>query len=50
MPDADAGPPRYYNFMLSLFALGWADKHYRFREDGTLKLSWETACTRTTAR
>ena len=49
-PDADAGPPRYYNFMLSLFALGWADKHYRFREDGTLKLSWETPCTRTTAR
>ncbi|WP_081501389.1 cellulose synthase complex periplasmic endoglucanase BcsZ [Pseudomonas sp. GM48] len=49
-PDADAGPPRYYNFMLSLFALGWADNHYRFREDGTLKLSWETACTRTTAR
>lgn len=49
-PDADAGPPRYFNFMLSLFALGWADKHYRFREDGTLKLSWETACTRTTAR
>lgn len=49
-PDGDAGPPRYYNFMLSLFALGWADKHYRFREDGTLKLSWETPCTRTTAR
>jgi endoglucanase len=49
-PDANAGPPRYYNIMLSLFALGWADKHYRFREDGTLKLSWETACTRTTAR
>ncbi|MNU63072.1 Endoglucanase precursor [compost metagenome] len=49
-PDADVGPPRYYDLMLSLFALGWADKHYRFREDGTLKLSWETACTRTTAR
>lgn len=49
-PDADAGPPRYYHFMLSLFALGWADQHYRFREDGTLKLSWETPCTRTTAR
>ena len=49
-PDGEAGAPRYYNFMLSLFALGWADKHYRFREDGTLKLSWETACTRTTAR
>lgn len=48
-PDANTGPPRYYNFMLSLFALGWADKHYRFREDGTLKLSWETPCTRTTA-
>ncbi|MCE6978891.1 cellulase [Pseudomonas frederiksbergensis] len=49
-PDASPGPPRYYDFMLSLFALGWADNHYRFREDGTLKLSWETACTRTTAR
>lgn len=49
-PDANAGAPRYYDLMLSLFALGWADKHYRFREDGTLKLSWETACTRTTAR
>jgi endoglucanase len=49
-PDADAGAPRYYDLMLSLFALGWADKQYRFREDGTLKLSWETACTRTTAR
>ncbi|MEB0225183.1 cellulose synthase complex periplasmic endoglucanase BcsZ [Pseudomonas sp. 10S4] len=49
-PDASAGPPRYYNLMLSLFALGWADKNYRFREDGTLKLSWETPCTRTTAR
>ena len=48
--DTDVGPPRYYDLMLSLFALGWADKHYRFREDGTLKLSWETACTRTTAR
>lgn len=49
-PDATPGPPRYYDFMLSLFALGWADNHYRFREDGTLKLSWETPCTRTTAR
>lgn len=49
-PDASPGPPRYYDLMLSLFALGWADNHYRFREDGTLKLSWEPPCTHTTAR
>lgn len=49
-PDVSPGPPRYYDLMLSLFALGWADHLYRFREDGTLKLSWETPCTRAIAR
>lgn len=38
--------PLYYNVMLSLFAFGWADKRYQFRDDGTLKLSWETSCVR----
>ncbi|WP_249675136.1 cellulose synthase complex periplasmic endoglucanase BcsZ [Pseudomonas abieticivorans] len=47
-PVTGRNAPRYYNLMLSLFALGWADHHYRFRDDGTLSLSWETACPRTT--
>ena len=38
--------PLYYNVMLSLFAFGWADQRYQFRDDGTLKLSWETSCVR----
>jgi endoglucanase len=40
----------YYNVMLSLFALGWAEKRYQFRDDGTLKLSWETSCARAALR
>jgi endo-1,4-beta-D-glucanase Y len=34
----------YYNMMLSMFALGWVEKRYQFRDDGTLKLSWEKSC------
>jgi len=51
--DKDAaapGEPQYYNLMLSLFGLGWAEKRYQFRDDGTLKLSWETSCTRAATR
>ena len=40
----------YYNAMLSLFALGWVEKRYQFRDDGTLKLTWETSCVRTAIR
>jgi len=40
----------YYNLMLSLFALGWAEKRYQFRNDGTLKLSWEASCARAVQR
>lgn len=40
----------YYNMMLSLFALGWAEKRYQFRHDGTIKLSWESSCVRTVLR
>lgn len=40
----DRTEPAYYNFMLSLFALGWIEQRYQFRHDGTLKLSWETSC------
>jgi endoglucanase len=42
--------PLYYNLMLSLFALGWAENRFQFRDDGTLKLSWETSCVRTATR
>ncbi|TWC23408.1 endoglucanase [Pseudomonas sp. SJZ085] len=45
--DAD---PLYYNVMLSLFGLGWAEKRYQFRDDGTLTLSWETSCARAVPR
>lgn len=44
--EAQRADPLYYNVMLSLFAFGWADKRYQFRNDGTLKLSWETSCVR----
>lgn len=46
----DRTEPAYYNLMLSLFALGWVEKRYQFREDGTLKLSWETSCPRAATR
>lgn len=38
----------YYDYALSLFGLGWAEQRYRFRDDGSVKLSWETACSATT--
>ncbi len=40
--------PPYYDFVLSLFGLGWADKHYRFLRTGKVQLSWETTCLRAT--
>jgi endoglucanase len=48
--DGERTEPLYYNAMLSLFALGWAEKRYQFRDDGTLKLTWETSCTRAVTR
>jgi endo-1,4-beta-D-glucanase Y len=40
-------PPVYYNYMLSLFGLGWAEKRYLFEVDGQVKLFWESACSAT---
>nr|WP_313740152.1 cellulose synthase complex periplasmic endoglucanase BcsZ [Pseudomonas sp.] len=37
-------PSVYYDYMLSLFGLGWSDQRYRFAANGQLKPSWETAC------
>jgi endoglucanase len=48
--EGESTEPLYYNAMLSLFALGWAEKRYQFRDDGTLKLSWETSCVRAVTR
>lgn len=36
--------PIYYDYMLSLFGLGWAEQRYRFDADGRLEPSWESAC------
>lgn len=36
--------PVYYDYMLSLFGLGWAEQRYRFAADGQLEPSWESAC------
>lgn len=40
----------YYNVMLGLFGLGWAEQRYQFRDDGTLNLSWEKSCARAVPR
>lgn len=49
LPESLAqGQPSYYDYVLSLFGLGWLDGLYRFRADGTLSLSWETQCGATT--
>jgi len=44
--NAQPAEQAYYNFMLSLFALGWVEKRYQFHDDGTLNLSWEKTCAR----
>ncbi|MER0461357.1 MULTISPECIES: cellulose synthase complex periplasmic endoglucanase BcsZ [Aeromonas] len=40
-----ATAPVYYDYMLSLFGLGWADGSYRFALDGRLQPYWEKPCT-----
>lgn len=36
--------PAYYNIMLGLFGLGWVEKRFVFRTDGSVQLFWESAC------
>lgn len=43
-----ATPPVYYDYMLSLFGLGWADGRYRFALDGRVQPYWEKPCSATT--
>ncbi|MGE8405491.1 MAG: cellulose synthase complex periplasmic endoglucanase BcsZ [Pseudomonas sp.] len=46
-PEAvQARQPPYYDVVLSLFALGYMDEHYRFLADGKLQPLWETSCAR----
>lgn len=42
--------PPYYDVVLSLFALGWADDRYRFTRTGKVRLSLEKTCPRATTR
>ncbi|KAB0601266.1 cellulose synthase complex periplasmic endoglucanase BcsZ [Castellaniella defragrans] len=37
----------YYDFMLSLFGLGWSEGRFQFGPDGRLSVSWEKACSGT---
>ena len=41
-------PPVYYDYMLSLFGLGWAQQRYRFDADGNVHTFWESPCSATT--
>lgn len=46
-PEAlQARQPPYYDFVLTLFALGFIDNRYHFLDDGKLQLSWESSCSR----
>ncbi len=37
-------PPPYYDYVLTLFSLGWIESRYQFQQNGTVKLSWEKSC------
>ncbi len=45
MPDSpqQTSPP-YYDYVLSLFGMGWLEGHYRFKANGTLSLPREKKC------
>lgn len=48
MPESlQQGQPPYYDYVLSLFGMGWADNYFSFKADGTLSISWENECLRT---
>jgi len=44
-PDAiQTQSVRYYDFVLSLFGLGWFEQRYEFADSGRLRLDWEKKC------
>jgi endoglucanase len=38
--------PLYYDYVLSLFGLGWFENRYQFSKNGHINLYWNFACTR----
>jgi len=38
-------PPLYYDYVLSLFGMGWIENRYRFSANGQINLNWNPACT-----
>ncbi|WP_246013182.1 cellulose synthase complex periplasmic endoglucanase BcsZ [Pigmentiphaga humi] len=48
--SAQGRQPPYYDVVLSLFGLGWADERYRFSNNGQMQLSWEKTCPPANAR
>jgi len=38
-------PAPYYDYVLSLFGMGWIENHYRFSDNGQINLNWNPACT-----
>jgi endoglucanase len=42
--DATGSQPPYYDYVLTLFGLGWSEGRYRFHTAGTVQPSWEKSC------
>jgi len=38
-------PPIYYDYVLSLFGMGWIENRYRFSANGQIHLNWNPVCT-----
>lgn len=47
--DATGSQAPYYDYVLTLFGLGWSEGRYRFRTAGTVQPSWEKSCRRVSA-
>ncbi|ARP84282.1 endo-1,4-D-glucanase [Bordetella genomosp. 8] len=47
--DATHTQAPYYDYVLTLFGLGWSEGRYRFLPTGTVQPSWETSCRRASA-
>lgn len=38
-------PPIYYDYVLSLFGMGWIENRYQFSNNGQINLNWNSICT-----
>jgi len=43
-PALEQHQPPYYDYVLSLFGVGWADGRYAFNPNGTLRAPWRNPC------